>query len=621
MNRLAPGKEDMACVVAIDVDARQRYIFETDKLREMLGASRIIDNTRTRAESVFAEGAGLFLFSPVSGEIRAWCRRRERDVLLSKAWEMREWLNSLGVSHTIAYWEGSAASFEPSQGAAAGAAPDLASVHQDVGRRARLLKDGKPGADATPRCSLFAACQIHGSDAATEWNPGGDFDGETRRELVGYRAKAKLATWTKEKNEFYDDHLTAPIWSRFREMPELLRQAGIELRDDLALRVAELANNQGDTLFERPITFSDLAEREKLVSRDDQFIAFLCADGDGMGRVISRLRWNAPDWGDEIAPWRRNRHFSESLDRCIRNAMIEAVVDVTLPVSGSVADVLQGLLDAGKVELPILPLLRGGEDIWMVAMRECALPLATTFARSYQRILEEDSAGEVIRRAKAVAGCSDEVLSLSVGIVFARAGHPVSAMIEGADQRLLRSAKALRKGGLASTHRPAQSEGCIDWHWIESSLAEDLTQARARLRYKADDKVMHLTTRPWTLSESDQFVAAAQLLAYLPRRKREQIETIVRLGYSLSLLAWESWWKGLPKKQQGLFERANSALPATLRLCDPSKSPWRNLGSTDSPYWVTPLVDLLALQHVLGLEGRPLAPASGKSIEGQNATD
>ena len=68
MTELSEKNAD-ACVVAVEVDGRQAYLFESDKLREMLGASRIIAQSVEHARTLFIEKAGLHLHGPVSGVI------------------------------------------------------------------------------------------------------------------------------------------------------------------------------------------------------------------------------------------------------------------------------------------------------------------------------------------------------------------------------------------------------------------------------------------------------------------------------------------------------------------------------------------------------------------------
>ncbi len=95
-----------ACVVSIEVDGRQAYIFETDKLQERLGASRILDNMREQAEGLARKSSGkVMIYSPVSGAIGAWAEKTNRSELLNFAWKLREWLAEHGVEHRIGYLE------------------------------------------------------------------------------------------------------------------------------------------------------------------------------------------------------------------------------------------------------------------------------------------------------------------------------------------------------------------------------------------------------------------------------------------------------------------------------------------------------------------------------------
>lgn len=617
--------EEKACVVAIEVDGRQKYLFETDKLQEMLGASRIIHQTVEEAKKRFNQNDGLYLFSPVSGEIRAWApiSQRKRNELLSAAWKLRCWLNEQGVEHTAAYFETDAAHFlgngssstpnsqrpdpekEPGR-------PDLAWVHQSVGTRIRRRKDAKSGADARPTCSLFAPCSIHGLDPANVWRPNTDPNRESRREQVGVRAVKKRETWNHVKEKFYDEHLREPVWEHVRTL------CGDGKKVDL----------------KRPITFSDLADKDDLALIEDQYIAFICADGDDLGRLLSDLDWNASAWGeDNKKPWERNAAFSRELDDCTRNAFTEAVVEVVvrrmLPDEASARAFLDQ--EKPKLDLPLLPQLLGGDDLWTVAGREVALDLCCTFAEKFAEKFEERvGKSKVMSQALQVAeqlraqkeassdpATKDEAIkpTMSLGVAFAKSGYPAHAMAEAAES-LLKSAKDLRKGKVWKRVGEGTGLGCVDWHWIESSLSEPVKEARKKgWMYRSEDavpeqgrgEVMLLTSRPWSVPQCRGFLKAARELTAIPRRKQQQLESILRLGYTLSLLAWESWWKGLKEDERKAVRTVNGALPVEWKLPDAGNPgqfeffPWRKLGQEEGKtYYATPLLDLLALQDVLG---------------------
>ena len=633
-----------AWAVSIEVDGRQKYLFEADKLQEMVGASAIM---RQMAERKPNEGS-VYVFQPASGEIRAWSTKRNE--LAHFAWKLREWLTDRGVEHTAVLLhcrsehftcdktkeQAEAASknaqliadVDPAQNEPAW--PDLAWVHRSLTSLARKVKDAKPGSDARPTCSLFAACRIHGFDAANEWMP--KEKREPRRALRGYRARAKFDARQKDRTRFIDRDVRAPLQKRC--------EAVLSGDDDRKLR--KWASNYfapiGDDTagYQRAITIGELIcdPAEWLDDDDatDQYVALVCADGDGMGRLFTGLDWNLAAWGDTtgmasgfgtLPPWERNREFSQALDGAVRAAFRDAVAEVTLPDAEALKRLREATESNGRFIIPVLPQLLGGDDLWTIARKDVALPLCRSFAERVPQQMEEC---EIINQGMALSEkASDEPvkLTMSQGIAFAKAGHPVHAMIEAAES-LLNSAKALRKGQTWS--RTQVDEGCIDWHWIESSLSETVAEARARgTAYKDPDTgdLMLLTTRPWKLSEAEQLECAAEMFrsgvprrkSGVPRRKREQLDDILRRGHVLSLVAWEAWWKRLRRSEQSTVEAVSKALPEAWRLPAPSDaraggearnwgkqltiSPWILVRTDgDQRYYVTPLLDLLALDNL-----------------------
>lgn len=591
-----------ACVISIEVDGRQRYLFETDKLAEMLGASRIIRDTVTQAKRLLREADGVHLFNPVSGEIRAWAPVEKRNALLDGVWELRRWLGERGVDHTTGYMEidmrhftaeAAAEPMEEPNPWELPSRPNLGWVHQAIGARVSALKGSKSSADARPTCSLFASCRLHGYDFANHWRGLNSDLREDRRNLRGYRAKSKEEAWNHEvKKQFFDEHLLEPVWRR-------------------ALDLAP-----GVPAPKRPIAFGDLADQLEGQDTEGQYIAFLCADGDDIGHALTSINWNAPNWGPpHVAPWERSANFAEALDICVAEAFREAVVDVT--VTGDIKKKLREVSlteETPTVLIPCLPQLLGGDDLWTVARRDVALRLTCRFSETFQRLVADEHLGRysVLRKALAVIPSADRpTLSMSVGIAFAKAGYPAHAMIEAAEH-LLSSAKTLRKGMLWDRPMP-RAVGCVDWHWIESSVSETVKIARSRgWSYEdvEEKAVLFLTTRPWTAKQCLELLDAAQLFRSIPRRKREQLEEILRLGRSLSLLAWTSWRKGLRSEERAVLDEVGACLEHSGLRLRPAEGEWvrqftyepwlerlEKVGDTTC-HW-TPLLDLLSLGDVL----------------------
>lgn len=591
-----------ACMVSIEVDGRQRYLFETDKWQEMLGASSIIEQTRDCAKDWFKERDGLVLLQPVSGEIRAWAPIDKRRALLDAAWKLRDWLAVRGIEHTCGYLEADRRHFEKNDepplpptvdGSLPQVSPDrasLADVQKKMTRFVTVSKVAKVGTDARPVCSLFAPCRLHGFDFANEWRPfkRPDEPDEPRRRQRGFRAEFKQKAWHDAKKRLYDDEIKGPLEKALRRenIPDparVLQQ--LEARFDYSQHLDEAGQQQ-----------------------QDRYIAFLCADGDGFGtQLLPSLDWNSVSWGDKELAWKRNALFVEALDGCVRVAFRNALVEVTVETLGK-----QMAADNGRREPPYIPVLLqllGGDDLWMLARRDVALDLAYRFSKGFETLAIDDSVLQTAVRVANENGAGIDRLTISVGVAFAKSGYPIHAMADAAES-LLAEAKYLRKGEIWG--RGSAGEGCLDWHWIQSSLSEPVRDARNDgWRYHDREEgisTLLLTTRPWTIEQVKQFIEAKRKFDELARRKRQQLEDVLRRGYTLSLLAWEGWWKSLTAEERtamrevrALLKSAGCDLPKPSgREWDVAFLPWERVKPGEMPaMYRTPWLDLLALDDVL----------------------
>jgi len=573
-----------ACVIAMDVNARQKYLFETDKLQEILGASRIIVAMKEEAEKFFKEEDGIHLFSPVSGEIKVWALLTCRDLLLDRSWELRLWMEEHGLSGSAAYLETYSAHFlkngdefsEKTHEDPGPDSPDLAWVHWALEEILREQKDGMAGEDNRPTSSLFAECRIHGSEPANIWLTGKKAENtDERRRLVGWRAKAKQVAW---------ENGSVKIFSTLADAIK----PGIEKKPVELERACKAFTNDVDKFIE---------------SSGDSYIAYACGDGDGMGEILSNLHWNNDDkWQDHSSdrkPWERNRDFVMEYDSLVSAAFKAAVSEsVWIPK------------EIGKVN--ILPQLLGGDDVWMVGARDAIADLCPRFVNQYETLTESGEAFKTLRSALAVAkahrllcetrtgtgsGKPSLRFTMSMGIAFCKAGFPLNKAIVYAEN-LMKEAKTLRKN-------LPQPTGCIDWYWVESSKFESIREARRQSLMYTDapqTTTFNLTTRPWTHEEFSTFVEAAESFQCVPRGKREQLEEILRMGGPLGDLAWLRWKNSLTKQQWELCRTTKDKLPVRFRPNDLEKCGWCNAGFPNRERY-TPFLDILALQHVFGLEG------------------
>jgi hypothetical protein len=90
---------------------------------------------------------------------------------------------------------------------------------------------------------------------------------------------------------------------------------------------------------------------------------------------------------------------------------------------------------------------------------------------------------------------------------------------------------------------------------------------------------------------------AAREFRKVARRKREQLDEILRRGIKLSRLGWQSWWQGLTDEEMSLVkDDVAEKLPPRLQPPNDSSRPgaWRETGKDI----LTPYIDLAVLAEM-----------------------
>ncbi len=329
------------------------------------------------------------------------------------------------------------------------------------------------------------------------------------------------------------------------------------LSDDSAIRLAQAQRYDEEIVqhFDPQQRYRKLRDLDDLVySRSDSYTALCKADCDGVGRLLPRIDWGAFAERLGLFPEEAAEMFAASLKDAV-----QAALDVTIKKIVE-ADCHQGGC------FPILPLVVAGDDLWILVRRDLAFRLAIDLSREFASAAKDQ---EVLKMAVEMFQPSNP-LTLSFGLLFAKKGFPFDAQIDLAEE--------LEQGAKSYRRTLAELTGCIDFHWLESSGRETVKQARANgYCYKDGAHEFHLITRPWTRAEFSQILEVAKSLHEIPRRKRHQLNTILRYGAELSNLAFTRWRRSLLAPELKVLKRALEALPDRLRPYPLEKgaySPW-----------------------------------------------
>lgn len=405
----------------IETGANQAYVFGTNRLRHVVGASYLVhqvgtawvreaaDRSGATARAVFAiSGKALLLVDdPATG----------RAVIGEVSGRALREAPGLEVTGVVGPGFDPALGWRPDPPGTGEARPftHVEALQQtyellEAVRQARpspLLRD--------PLLPWFEVCRDSGYPAAgAEDHPDADpGDGTGRR------------------------HSAASVLAKSRAR----RLARHRMQDDLLRGVPDVVPDDLDDL------------------RHDGWIAVIHADGNGVGQVFLEfperaLRIGGPS-GEAVAELSLDRHadllgeFTVQLEIAAEAALDVAVRDAT---AGDGAD--------GT----ILPVVVGGDDVTVVCHARVALGLARGFALAFEEQTRE------LQTVKAITGGG---LTAAAGIAYVKPHHPFSVAYDLAEE-LTASAKQVKHAG----GHPVSS---VDIHVAFESTLTDLAGLRARL--------------------------------------------------------------------------------------------------------------------------------------------
>ena len=522
-------------LASVELDQRQRIIFQSEKLREMLGASRQIAELLEIEERVRASQPGsVEPVMRVSGVLR---------YVAEDAKMLFRFLNTLRAEIGRQLQMSVSFAVVPYQ-------KDLLDpTNTDLELSIRSRKDAKSAVVSPAMHPLFAQCQVIPDLPANHWRPDLPPEGAERR-LVNAAANTR---------EAFADQTRSGIFGRFAEIQKLKSWHPDSFQKYL------------------PVDFEHLIESEQ-----DSYIGLLKADGDGLGRLLLTLKFD--DLGKDLSlPAHEAAYlFSQAIEECLEGALVDTV------------DALTKDWKPAKRRFPVVPLVRAGEDFWILCRRDLAIHLAVGLVQNYAK---RTGGHDVLKAALKVAGLAGtRALTLSVGLLFAKQGYPFDAQIHHAEA-LVRSAKQ-RRGG----QKEGAEEGCIDYQWLESSGRETLGVQRANTLSVQDGTIQYaLTSRPFTAQELGKFVTASRELAKAEglRGKLHELESIFRAGNELSQLRFDLWARQLSHKQWEAVKKAVAGVDSDY-LGDGQL--WR-MRHGDGVF-MTPLADLVELSEIQRVGGR-----------------
>jgi GGDEF domain-containing protein len=526
-------------LVLLDTPSIGQYVFATDHLAEIRGASALLDRlnreeTENQLRRKFgngcvkvyaAGGAGQFLITAASRhdlesaleELSAFYAR-ETAGEIQVVWGIGELLSPAATDYHRALSE---------------AFSEL--TWKRLCQRQHFI---------VPTFPLAVECQSTSYLPATEvfhWA------GEIR--VISEASRRKY----EEASKVARGHLWQRFVAELVELPEELRQ------DPDALRCRTIE------------------EIGKFAEVRRGYVGLVYADGNAMGRLVQEL--DSPETATA---------FSRLVDESIRDACHQSLAEI---FQDTIQEISRLPAASEHRRIPADILLLGGDDLVVVLPADRALPFAIRVSQLFERATQEaqEKLPPVARQffGKRLAGRG---LTLSLGVAIGPARYPFYLLLELADQ-LLASAK--RGGSSDPDAQPYWAPSYIDFHIQTGSATQDLEVVRTE-DYRI--KSSHVRTlRPYRREKLETLWQAARDLAKcrLPQSKRHDL-----LEAALEPRPRLAEWRAkelFGRLSETRFQPQRSALYTAMCLLGPvdlNDFPWTHTHN-GKPRKATVLADLM----------------------------
>lgn len=416
------------------VQGIQSYIFGTNKLSEIIGASEVVEEACTLWFSAFRKEHSITEepLSAAAGSIKFLTSNREHAQLIFEKFPdvMRSKAAGVPFSQAIVEIDGN--------------------YDDDARNKMREALHAQRNAP------------MYSADACTM--------ARARAPRTG-GAAVRLHRWTNEKkaktkgqsSEFFDA-LTAAKEYIIRD------KATNKPKRNTALTEKAKIPEDFEKEYQYPFEFSQISSED-----NKHWLAVIHADGNGIGKVIDEL------------PHEQQKAFSEGLDCATKAAYKTALEKVVLT-----SEVLDSIEDGN---LPIRPLILGGDDLTIIIRAD----LAIRFTQAYLQAFEEQTQEKL--KETHPAG-----LKAAAGIAFVKEKFPFHYSINLAEQ-LCKYAK----------HKSNREVSAFQFHMVRDSFIGSYQDVIKRELTPKLDKSFSFEYGPYTLSPTTtgQGVLATEFIADL----------------------------------------------------------------------------------------------------------
>jgi hypothetical protein len=582
-------------LVAFDTDHIKEYVFGTDRLKEIRGASSILDklNRQTMWELANANDIQAIKVYTNGGSGQFLVDSEKVDLFTQR----------VKGAYRVDTFGGASIS------CAAQPLPDLSLEElktKDISGELELLRwklhDAKnvaPKIVSLPSHPFMRTCDACGIEYAEKKDAqvGSDRDEDNQEK------RYCLSCWAKREEDRIVRRRIKGIVRSLHKQREVLESE----QRTLWGRLISLLNDVKYKIppgTERPHRFDDFSE-----GGTKDYLGLIYADANNMGKRLELIK-NLAD----------TKRLAKIVDDGVYRALAVAIEKHTFikEVAGEEdvddEDDTDEDEDTQQHKKPLFPfdvLLIGGDDIIIVTRASVALQIARTMAQEFYTWT-----GKQFQQAfPAWSEEEKQGLTLSVGVVLAPIKYPFGLLFKLAEGTL----KAAKKKGADLPSNEEYGKSCINFVTVTGNTGPEYKTVYDRLQreVKASNAMLYATLRPYTLSKMDDMLGLLEKghTKRLGRTKLHQMrEAVLERNLTTSVIAGIAAlrnWRDKDKdngqrsfivRELYTFGRPNAVPPDATERLGRVTFPWYYDGEDQDKREVyrTPLLDFVELYDFVG---------------------
>lgn len=279
-------------------------------------------------------------------------------------------------------------------------------------------------------------------------------------------------------------------------------------------RLENTIKSAGLSNFKLPTNINEL---EKTFPKTD-WLAVVHADGNGLGEIFLKFD-KYLNYPNEIFDGRtyinEYRKFSIALDECTIKATVHGLKNLQIEVTKP------GSKHSSNGEIPVIPLILGGDDLTVICDGEYAIKFTCDFLTEFEN---QTSQNDLIRSiAEKAFGVSR--LGICAGIAIIKPHYPFHQAYDLAEN-LIKSAKQVKTKVLQTDGRSLPCSA-MDFHVLYDSSGVELNRIREKLEVaEKDGSKTYLYAKPYILTDKTELEKAVEN-DWLENRTWDKLETRV----------------------------------------------------------------------------------------------